>query len=143
MAVTQVVRTLGQRRGALGIGESGSTCRSPDSIGGAHAQRLCERQMQSPGGPCGFGWMLTSLTNMRLPLSSSRRADPADAATTPEAVHHAVAPALATEGGIKFETAHFAGARSPADLGSSRHDFGRMRHFTHFLDNVDVYMRPR
>jgi len=53
--VAQVVRTLGQRRGALGISESGSTRRSPDSIGGAHAQGFCEGCWQRYAGATDSG----------------------------------------------------------------------------------------
>ena len=48
-----------------------------------------------PGRPVRFGWMLTSLTNMSIALRVHLRADPADAATTGRAVHHAVRLAVA------------------------------------------------
>jgi len=53
--VAQVVRALGQRRGALGISESCSTCRSPDSIGGAYTQGLCEGRGQRNSGATDSG----------------------------------------------------------------------------------------
>jgi hypothetical protein len=53
--VAQVVRAFGQRRGTLAIGESGSTCRSPDSMGGAHAQGLCEGRWQRNAGATNSG----------------------------------------------------------------------------------------
>ena len=53
--VAQVVRALGQRRGELGIGKSGSTRRSPDPIGGAHAQGLYEGRWQRNAGATDSG----------------------------------------------------------------------------------------